>query len=244
MSHLGARLAAYVDGELPRGTRELVAAHLAVCHSCRAEVDAEARLKSGLTALGGPDPSAGLMSSLLDLAGPGGPPPPPPAPRPHPGARTSHGVAPGRGPASRGGPAGWAAFTPSRSLTPAASVLRPARRRSHLVAGMVSAAAVTLGAAFFGGDLSAEPQPSLTPSGDLFAARHASHTDRLPATEPVSVLDMELATGLPDTGFFQPVGARTLTEAESDGSSLGLAGMFAGGGALLTRTVQGGYADR
>jgi anti-sigma factor RsiW len=238
MSHLGARLAAYVDGELPRGTRELVAAHLAVCHSCRAEVDAEARLKNGLTALGGPDPSAGLMSSLLDLAGPGGPPRPPTGPGPSSGSRPHQGLAPGHSPAPRGGPAGWAAFVPPRPAPP--SVLRPAKRRSHLVAGMVSAAAVTIGAAFFGGDLSAEPQPAVTPTGDLFAARNASHTDRLHGSEPASILDMEMATGLPDTGFFQPVGASDSLSS----SELGLAGMFAGSGAVLSRSTQSGFAGR
>lgn len=214
MSHLGARLAAYVDGELPRGTRELVAAHLNVCHSCRTEVEAESRLKNGLTALGGPDPSAGLMSSLLDLAGPGGPtlpPAGPPTSHPRPHSRLS----PGHAPAPRG-PAGWAAFTPSRAVgvSPASSGLRPAKRRSHLVAGMVSAAAVTLGAAFLGGDLSESP-PVESPSNDLFAARTANHTDPLRVSEPVSILNMELATGLPDTGFFQPVGV--LTRASLDG---------------------------
>lgn len=76
MNHLGDRLAAYVDGELPRVTRELITAHLALCSSCRAAVDAETRLKQGLTGLGEPAPSTNLLGALLELAEPGEPMPP------------------------------------------------------------------------------------------------------------------------------------------------------------------------
>src|SRR5689334_885037 len=74
--HLGNRLAAYVDGELPRVTRELISAHLLMCSTCRAAVEAESRTKTGLTHLGAPDPSANLMGALLNLAAPGEPMPP------------------------------------------------------------------------------------------------------------------------------------------------------------------------
>lgn len=76
MSHLGNRLAAYVDGELPRVTRELISAHLLMCSTCRAAVEAETRTKTGLTHLGAPDPSAHLLGALFDLATPGEPMPP------------------------------------------------------------------------------------------------------------------------------------------------------------------------
>jgi anti-sigma factor RsiW len=74
--HLGSRLAAYVDGELPCVTRELISAHLMMCSACRAAVETETRVKHGLTRLGGPDPSANLMGALLNLAEPGEPLPP------------------------------------------------------------------------------------------------------------------------------------------------------------------------
>ncbi len=75
-NHLGNRLAAYVDGELPRVTRELISAHLLMCTTCRAAVEAESRTKTGLTYLSAPDPSANLMGALLNLAAPGEPVPP------------------------------------------------------------------------------------------------------------------------------------------------------------------------
>ena len=44
--HLGDRLAALVDGELGHDARERVLAHLATCAKCKAEADAQRRLKS------------------------------------------------------------------------------------------------------------------------------------------------------------------------------------------------------
>ncbi len=227
MSHLGARLAAYVDGELPRATRELISAHLSLCPSCRAEVEAESRLKTGLTGLGAPDPSAGLMSSLLQLAGPGEPALPAPV-------RTL-----GSAPAPGGHPSGWAAFAPPRpasQLSPPTSSLRPPRRR-QLVAGVVSVAAVTLGAAFVGGDLS-EPAPVAPTGGDVFAARYANQNTSASLTEPTSILDRKVASGLPGTGFFQPIG--NVTEASFAGP--GLAGLLVG--STSSRTTISGFTDR
>lgn len=78
--HLGDRLAAYIDGELPPGTRQLVAAHLAMCSTCRVAAVKESRTKSNLRDLGGPAPSTDLMASLLNL--PGSTPTPPAATNP------------------------------------------------------------------------------------------------------------------------------------------------------------------
>ncbi|WP_349632444.1 anti-sigma factor family protein [Streptomyces lydicamycinicus] len=44
--HLGDRLAALVDGELGHDARERVLAHLATCGKCKAEADAQRRLKN------------------------------------------------------------------------------------------------------------------------------------------------------------------------------------------------------
>lgn len=77
--HLGDRLAAYIDGELPAATRQLVAAHLAMCSTCRVAAVREARTKSNLRDLGGPAPSNDLMASLLNLPGSTPAPPAPPA---------------------------------------------------------------------------------------------------------------------------------------------------------------------
>lgn len=73
--HLGDRLAALVDGELGHDARERVLAHLATCGKCKAEADAQRRLKSVFATAAPPGPSAGLLARLQQLPGgdPGGP---------------------------------------------------------------------------------------------------------------------------------------------------------------------------
>lgn len=78
--HLGDRLAALVDGELGHETRERVLAHLATCHSCKAEADAQRRVKSVFADTPSPLPSErllarlqGLPAGLEDDPGPDGP---------------------------------------------------------------------------------------------------------------------------------------------------------------------------
>ncbi len=73
VTHLGHRLSAYLDGELPPGTAELVAAHLTTCPACRAVVTDQRRTKVDLRDLGGPLPSVGLLNSLMRLPGSDGP---------------------------------------------------------------------------------------------------------------------------------------------------------------------------
>lgn len=70
--HLGDRLAALVDGELKHDARERVLAHLATCPKCKAEADAQRRLKSVFATAAPPPPSEGLLARLQGL--PGGPP--------------------------------------------------------------------------------------------------------------------------------------------------------------------------
>ncbi|MFI1222424.1 MULTISPECIES: zf-HC2 domain-containing protein [unclassified Streptomyces] len=80
-AHLGDRLAALVDGELKHDARERVLAHLATCAKCKAEADAQRRLKSAFATSASPSPSEGFLARLQGLpggpgsddAGPGGP---------------------------------------------------------------------------------------------------------------------------------------------------------------------------
>lgn len=76
--HLGDRLAALVDGELSHDTRERVLAHLATCCRCKAEADAQRRLKSVFAETAPPPPSEGFLARLQGLPGgedgPGDPP--------------------------------------------------------------------------------------------------------------------------------------------------------------------------
>jgi hypothetical protein len=70
--HLGDRLAALVDGELGHATRERVLAHLATCPRCKAEADAQRRLKNVFAEAAPPPPSESFLARLQGLPG-GGP---------------------------------------------------------------------------------------------------------------------------------------------------------------------------
>ncbi|OAR24670.1 hypothetical protein A8W25_20085 [Streptomyces sp. ERV7] len=71
--HLGDRLAALVDGELSHDARERVLSHLVTCPKCKAEADAQRRVKSVFAQTAPPAPSEGLLARLQGLpGGPGG----------------------------------------------------------------------------------------------------------------------------------------------------------------------------
>ncbi|GAA0606849.1 zf-HC2 domain-containing protein [Streptomyces crystallinus] len=91
--HLGDRLAALVDGELSHDARERVLSHLATCPKCKAEADAQRRVKSVFAQTAPPAPSEGLLARLQGLPGGAG------------------GDDEGRGPFG-GGRLGGAVFTP------------------------------------------------------------------------------------------------------------------------------------
>ncbi|WP_425508447.1 anti-sigma factor family protein [Streptomyces roseirectus] len=67
--HLGDRLSALVDGELGHDARERVLAHVATCSKCKAEVDAQRRLKSVFSEVAPPAPSASFLARLQGLPG-------------------------------------------------------------------------------------------------------------------------------------------------------------------------------
>lgn len=70
--HLGDRLAALIDGELGHDARERVLSHLATCRGCKAEADAQRRVKNVFADTAPPPPSDGLLARLQGLPG-GGP---------------------------------------------------------------------------------------------------------------------------------------------------------------------------
>ncbi|MFC8346572.1 anti-sigma factor family protein [Streptomyces sp. NPDC057280] len=70
--HLGDRLAALVDGELGHETRERVLAHLATCAKCKAEADAQRRLKNVFAEAAPPPPSESFLARLQGLPAGGG----------------------------------------------------------------------------------------------------------------------------------------------------------------------------
>ncbi|QIJ64594.1 zf-HC2 domain-containing protein [Streptomyces sp. JB150] len=67
--HLGDRLAALVDGELGHDARERVLAHVATCPKCKAEVDAQRRLKNVFAEAAPPPPSESFLARLQGLPG-------------------------------------------------------------------------------------------------------------------------------------------------------------------------------
>ncbi|MFH8220311.1 zf-HC2 domain-containing protein [Streptomyces sp. NPDC018057] len=67
--HLGDRLSALVDGELGHETRERVLAHVATCPKCKAEVDAQRRLKNVFAESAPPPPSESFLARLQGLPG-------------------------------------------------------------------------------------------------------------------------------------------------------------------------------
>ncbi|MDO0925861.1 anti-sigma factor [Streptomyces sp. TG1A-8] len=69
--HLGDRLSALVDGELGHESRERVLAHLATCARCKAEADAQRRLKDVFAQAAPPPPSESFLARLQGLPGGG-----------------------------------------------------------------------------------------------------------------------------------------------------------------------------
>ncbi|MFF7235661.1 anti-sigma factor [Streptomyces collinus] len=69
--HLGDRLSALVDGELGHESRDRVLAHLATCARCKAEADAQRRLKNVFAEAAPPSPSESFLARLQGLPGGG-----------------------------------------------------------------------------------------------------------------------------------------------------------------------------
>ena len=67
--HLGDRLSALVDGELGHESRDRVLAHLATCTKCKAEADAQRRLKNVFAEMAPPPPSESFLARLQGLPG-------------------------------------------------------------------------------------------------------------------------------------------------------------------------------
>ncbi|OKK20724.1 hypothetical protein AMK16_09835 [Streptomyces sp. CB00455] len=191
--HLGDRLAALVDGELKDDARERVLAHLATCARCKAEADAQRRLKTMFVESAPPPLSAGLLARLqgLPAGGPDGP----------------------SGPVGAKGSAGADPFEAFAYALPTAAspapqegfriheVGRPRRRFAFVAAGAVSLAAIALGGALpletvdpnARGDV---PAPASRP-GPAVSVADASARDRMPTPAAVPSLLSTLATPLP-----------------------------------------------
>ncbi|MGX1976966.1 zf-HC2 domain-containing protein [Streptomyces kronopolitis] len=215
--HLGDRLAALVDGELKHDARERVLAHLATCGKCKAEADAQRRLKSVFAQTAPPGPSEGLLARLQQLPGgdPGGP-----------GSRLDGGSF-GRGEFARDG--GAFSYVASRNHSGHAlagiapqprsrgfrvhEAERPGQRRrfAFAAAGAVSLAAIALGGAL-----------PLEAAADLPGARtDGNGTTVTPlSVSPAADSDVllrgdQFPAGRSGTGVRQPSGGPSLAPAPS-----------------------------
>lgn len=228
--HLGDRLAALIDGELADEPRERVLAHLATCPGCKAEADAQRRVKSVCAGSAPPPPSDGLLARLQGLpgGGPGGEPdcvgPDGPG-TPDASARFSVHYAFSTGSGShQGGLPGGGVFGSSRGFrthrpSEAERALR-GRRFAFAAAGAVSLAAVALGGVVTSGQSSTSGSTTASPArvpaagverGDRRGEAALSEQAAGPRAEPTTH-----SSPLGGPGK-QPVGA--VVEADSRGAS-------------------------
>jgi anti-sigma factor RsiW len=170
MSHLGDRISALIDGELIGAELDRASAHLASCDRCRSEATALRALKRELRALGGStqaEAEAATVRRLIAATGPGGPLPP----------RRPLGRGRSGGPRRDSRPDRWRGARRSRLLT------KP--RRAYAVAGVLSIAVVSLGAAAFSvGGGTGEPEPKVTPNMQIYTIEHAITTGDVPIPDP------------------------------------------------------------
>ncbi|OEJ33594.1 anti-sigma factor family protein [Streptomyces subrutilus] len=204
--HLGDRLAALVDGELNHDARERVLAHLATCAKCKAEADAQRRLKTMFVESAPPPLSAGLLARLQGLPGGGfdGPPGPGGPPSGDPLATFAYALPP--------------ASQPRQEGFRVHEVGRPRRRFAFAAAGAVSLAALALGGAMplervdptvRGESPASRPGPAASVNDATVA--DAFVRDRMPTPAAVPTLLSTAATPLPPLHPSPPSSARPVS---------------------------------
>ncbi|MBT2402996.1 MULTISPECIES: zf-HC2 domain-containing protein [unclassified Streptomyces] len=187
--HLGDRLAALVDGELSHDVRERVLAHLATCPKCKAEADAQRRLKSLFVESAPPPLSAGLLARLQGLPGgsldgSSGP--------PGPGGSVGSGGSVGPGgsvrPVGSPGADPFASFGYAVPVSPREGfriheVGRSRRRFAFVAAGAVSLAAIALGGSLpiDAVDPNARGEVPASQPGPAVSVADAAVRDRMPS---------------------------------------------------------------
>ncbi len=169
MSHLGQRLSALIDGELDLAERERVLVHVSRCQSCQDEIAALRTLKQRMNALGDAAATAGLTRRLMGL----------------------------RESAADGADAGW----PSTEDWAEPARGRPQARTSrYVLGGSLAILLAGLGTAAFiaGGEPQARaPEPTITPSVDVYTLQHYLDTGWAPAGQPRTATDERFSPQLP-----------------------------------------------
>jgi anti-sigma factor RsiW len=167
MSHLGQRLSALIDGELDLAEREHVLVHVSRCRSCQDEIAALRMLKQRMNALGDAAANAGLTRRLMGL----------------------------REFADDGQDAVWPSphrWPPQHEAAPARGKPQ-ARTGRYVLGGSLAVLIAGLGTAAFiiGGEPQAHaPEPTITPSVDVYTLQHYLDTGWSPAgQQPRSATD-------------------------------------------------------
>ncbi|MFI2753480.1 zf-HC2 domain-containing protein [Cellulomonas sp. P22] len=180
MTHLGTRISALVDGQLPPGATERALAHVAVCPGCAAELAAARQAHRALSCAQDVAPTADLTARLLSLASEA-----PAEPRP---SHRDPFVSPSGAPAAR---ARAAAYAAPGALT------GDVDRRAHPVR-VVGAVVAGLGVAACGLFVLGERPAVLPSSHPAQALVLLGHTDPV-ATAPARVTStVDLVAALPD----------------------------------------------
>ncbi|MGW7685250.1 anti-sigma factor family protein [Kribbella sp. NPDC054772] len=183
MTHPLDKLSAVVDGALDHDSRDKVLSHLVGCDTCRAEVDAQRRLKAKMAALESPDPSTDLMQRLMGVSSF--------STEPREEVRPVLTPAVSLFPQRSAFPAGRTGGT-----RPGAARTSRSRRRVVGAAGSAAAVASLLGTAFVVGDPSRTEQPPvLQPPVASFSSDHATTTGGTPFADPVAVLNSYNGSG-------------------------------------------------
>lgn len=164
MTHLGELAAALVDGELGHAARERAQRHLAHCLDCRAEVEAQRRLKASLASLASaPVPPADLSARLLALPVPGT-------------DRASRGPLRPAGPVTLRAPAGPRAGRP-------AGRRRRLRRRTAVGSAVAALGVVAIAL----GSPPRTPTTAVDPATDSFVVQHVDTTSEVPGAARAGV---------------------------------------------------------
>jgi anti-sigma factor RsiW len=184
MGHLGSRISALVDGELPPSARDHALAHCERCATCRRAVALERWLKVQHRSMIPAEPSASLLGDLFAIG------------RSADLATSTDQVTPELYWAEESlAPAPFPTATSGSFLEPVAGFVSSRSPSAHLVdrgraAGLVMAGAGSVTAAVFGlayvlgGPADATRPAPVTPEVDQFSAEFTGTSDSLPFSDP------------------------------------------------------------
>jgi anti-sigma factor RsiW len=197
MWHLGSRVSALVDGELPPSAREHALAHCDRCPSCRRAVAAERWLKLQHRSVSPAEPSATLLGNLFAIGQSADHPADVESMLPELHA-TGSPLAPAAFPTTAAG--SYLVPTARVNRSHSAHVVDRGRAAGLVVAGAGSVTAAVFGLAYvLGGPTdTSRPEAPVTPEVDQFSAEFSGATDSLPFTDPAfGVFPAAFNTGRP-----------------------------------------------